>query len=83
LLHHDQFDLLRVLRGHQSVDVLSIDHGPGTDDCAAIGSMAGRAGRLGAGQAAFVALTATAAVLTSRADQIHAVLGEKWPVIEV
>jgi hypothetical protein len=59
---------------------VDLDH---DDDCPAIGSMAGHAGRLGAGHAAYVALINAAGVVTSRPDQIRALLGEEWQIVEV
>jgi hypothetical protein len=45
--------------------------------------MSRRAGRLGAGHAAYVALVNAAGVVTSRPDQIRAVLGDDWVFVEV
>jgi hypothetical protein len=84
LLHHDEHDLLRMLRRNPAVQVvlpaLDLDH---ADDCPGIGSMARHAGRLGAGHAAYVALSQAAGVVTSRPDQFRAVLGDKWEIVEV
>jgi hypothetical protein len=84
LLRHDEHDLLRTLRLNRAVrtDVpgLALDRG---DDCALIGGMARHTGRLGAGHAAFAALVNAAGVVTSRPDQIRAVLGERWEIIKV
>jgi hypothetical protein len=84
LLDYEDHDLIRVLRTNPSVQVL-VPHSDasGSDDCPAIGDMARRCGRLGAGHTAFVALTCAAIVVTTRPDQISAVLGTDWPVIEV
>jgi len=83
-LHHDEHELLRMLRRNPAIRTVmpSTDSDRG-DDCPMIGGMARRAGRLGAGHAAFVALTSAAAVITSRADQIRAALGDEWEIIEV
>jgi hypothetical protein len=86
LLDHEHHDLVRVLRSNPAIRVVvpySDVTGGGLDDCPTIGDMARRAGRLGAGHAAFAALVNAAAVVTSRADQVHAVLGADWPVLEV
>ncbi|WP_203981631.1 hypothetical protein, partial [Planosporangium flavigriseum] len=53
------------------------------DDCPALGSMVRRAGRLGTGHAAYVALPKAAGVVTSRAHEIRAVLGDRWHIREV
>jgi hypothetical protein len=84
LLDHEDHDLIRVLRTNSSVRVL-VPHSDasGSDDCPTIGDMARRCGRLGAGHTAFVALTSAAVVVTTRPDQISAVLGADWPLIEV
>jgi hypothetical protein len=84
LLRHEEYELLRMLRGNPAVQTIS----PGIDladldDCPGIGGMARLAGRLGAGHAAFVALVNAAGVVTSRRDQIATVLGDLWPMIEV
>jgi hypothetical protein len=84
VLDHDEHDLLRMLRRNSAVETvlpaLDLDR---MDDCPTIGGMARFAGRLGAGHAALVALTSAAGVITSRPDQIRAVLGDKWEIIEV
>ncbi|MEV1288734.1 hypothetical protein [Micromonospora sp. NPDC049679] len=84
LLDHDEHDLLRMLRRNPAVrtvvPALDLDR---ADDCPLIGSMARHTGRLGAGHAAYVALTNTAGVVTSRPDQIRAVLGDGWEIVEV
>jgi hypothetical protein len=84
LLHHDEHDMLRMLRRNPAVrtvlPMLDVDR---IDDCPMIGGMARHAGRLGAGHAAYVALASAAGVVTSRADQIRAVLGDEWEVVEV
>jgi hypothetical protein len=84
LLRHDEHDLLGLLRRnpavrtvHPAVDV------DGVDDCALIGGMAQRTGRLGAGHAALLALVNAAPVVTSRPDQLRAVLGADWEILEV
>lgn len=81
LLDYDEFGPLGVL---QSLPAVQLMHA-GTDlgDLPFIGGQARRAKRLGAGHATYVAITAQAGVLTSRADQIRAVLPEDWPIIEV
>ena len=84
LLDYDETEMLRVLRGLPAVETVApaIDVAK-ADDCPHIGGMARRAGRLGAGHAAFVALTSAAGVVTSRPDQIRTLLGEEWIVEEV
>ena len=77
-------DLIGVLRRNSAVRVLVPHHDVvESDDCPLIGGMAQRAGRLGAGHAAFLALANAAAVVTSRTDQIRSVLGVDWPLVEV
>jgi hypothetical protein len=84
LLHHDEHEHVRVLRRNPAVRTVvpafDPDHG---DECPAIGGMARFTGRLGAGHTAYVALVHAAGVITSRADQIHSVLGDYWEVVEV
>jgi hypothetical protein len=84
LLRHDGHDMLRALRVNRAVrtDIPGLAPERG-DDCALIGGMARHAGRLGAGHAAFAALLNAAGVVTSRPDQLRAVLGERWEIIEV
>jgi hypothetical protein len=81
LLIHDEFGPLDVLRGLPVVHIVHAGTDP--DDVPFIGGQARRAKRLGAGHATYVAMTSRAGVLTSRADQIRAVLTDDWPVIEV
>jgi hypothetical protein len=84
LVDYKNHDLIRVLRTNPAVRVVTPNSDGGrADDCPVIGDMARRGGRLGAGHTAFVALTSAAAVVTTRPDQITAVLGTDWPVIEV
>ena len=84
LLDYDSHDLIRVLRTNPAVrTVVPNSDVQRADDCPVVGHMARQGGRLGAGHAAFVALTSAAAVVTTRPDQISAVLGADWPVIEV
>ncbi|NYF59362.1 hypothetical protein [Micromonospora purpureochromogenes] len=40
-------------------------------------------GRIGAGHAVWVALASQAGVITSRPDQLRAVLGDGWEMLEV
>lgn len=84
LLDHTEFELLRMLRRNRAVETIvpafDLDH---SDDCPFIGGMARFTGRLGAGHAAYVALTSAAGVVTSRPDQIRSVLGDAWPIAEV
>ncbi|GII24443.1 hypothetical protein [Planosporangium mesophilum] len=84
LLDHDEYELLRMLRGNPTVRTVlpsfDLDH---ADDCPGIGSMARHAGRLGAGHAAHVALSNAAGVVTSRPDQLRRVLGDKWEILEI
>ena len=84
MLDHDDHDLISVLRTNSAIRVVKPDSDErGADDLPVIGHMARRSGRLGAGHAAFVALTCAAVVVTSRRDQVTAVLGSDWPVVEV
>jgi hypothetical protein len=84
LLDRSEQDLVSVLRRNPAVRVLVPHHDVfKSDDCPMIGDMAQRAGRLGAGNAAFLALVNAASVVTSRPDQIQSVLGEDWPLVEV
>jgi hypothetical protein len=84
LLGYESHDLIRILRTNPYVQTVvphsDVRH---ADDCPVVGHMARNGGRLGAGHAAFVALTSAAAVVTTRPDQISAILGVDWPVIEV
>jgi len=84
LLHHTEFEPLRMLRRNRAVETIvpafDLDH---SDDCPFIGSMARFPGQIDAGHAAYVALTSAAGVVTSRPDQIRSVLGEAWPITEV
>ena len=83
-LGYENHDLVRVLRTSRTIQVLVPNSDAGhADDCPVIGDMARRGGRLGAGHACLAALTSAAAVVTTRPDQISAVLGPDWPVIEV
>jgi uncharacterized protein YbjT (DUF2867 family) len=75
--------MLRLLRGHDAVRIVMPSAAPGKDECRSIGNMAYRAERMGAGHAAYVALVNAAGLVTSRADQIRAVLGPQWVVLEV
>ena len=73
-----------MLRRNPSVQVVApAVHVDRTDDCPLIGGMARPTGRLGAGHAAFVAISNAAGLITSRADQVRKVLGDDWPIIEV
>jgi len=84
LLHHDEHEYLRVLRRNPAVrtavPTFDVER---ADECPTIGGMARYAGRLGAGHAAYLALTSAAGVITSRADQIRSVLGNDWVIVEV
>ncbi len=84
LLHHEEYEWLRLLRRNPAVQTVQLavdaEH---SDDCPAVGGLARHAGRLGAGHAAFVALANAAGVVTSRPDQIRAVLGDQWEIVEV
>ncbi len=79
-----EFDMLRVLR---LLPVVHVDEPQtnvnGPDDLPIIGGMAARAGRVGAGHAALVAASHSIAVYTSLPQQIEAVLGKTWPIVEV
>jgi hypothetical protein len=83
LLHYDEHEMLRVLRGNEATRIFVPVTADDSDECPQIGSMAARAGRLGAGHAAYLALINAAGVVTSRADQIRAILGPEWVVREV
>jgi hypothetical protein len=80
----DEFGLLRVLR---QLPVVVLDHPrsdvDGPDDLPIIGGMAARAGRIGAAHAALTAAGHSVAVYTSLPHQIEAILGERWPIVEV
>jgi hypothetical protein len=84
LVDHKHHDMLRMLRRNPVVRTapatFDVDDG---DDCPTIGGLAKQVGRLGAGHAAYTALVNAAGVVTSRADQISALLGADWPVVEV
>jgi hypothetical protein len=84
LLHHEEHEMLRILRRNPAVLTVhlatDLDH---ADDCPSVGGIARHAGRLGAGHAAYVALTNAAGVITSRRDQICSVLGDDWEIVEV
>lgn len=84
LLHHEEYELVRVLRRNPAVQTVApctdLDN---ADDCPSIGSMVRCAGRLGAGHAAYVALSNAAGIVTSRPDQVRSVLGDDWTVLEV
>lgn len=84
LLDYEKYDLIGVLRNNPcSALIGSFDAADSFADCPVIGRMAQRAGRLGAGHAAYAALVNAAGVVTSRPDQIHAALGPDWPTVEV
>jgi len=80
----DELDMLRVLR---LLPVVLIDEPQsnvnGPDDLPIIGGMAAKAGRIGAGHAALTAASHSVAVYTSLPQQIEAVLGKTWPIVEV
>lgn len=84
LLDHEEYELVRVLRRNPAVQTVTpftdLDN---ADDCPSVGSMARFAGRLGAGHAAYVALSNAAGVVTSRPDQVRSVLGDDWAVVEI
>lgn len=83
-LANDEHELLRMLRRNTSVETAlpgwDLDR---ADDCPIIGEMARHGGRLGAGHAAYVAMTSAAGVVTSRPDQIRHLLGDEWEIIAV
>ncbi|MEV0154252.1 hypothetical protein AB0H57_10995 [Micromonospora sp. NPDC050686] len=84
LLDHTEHEFLRMLRRNPAVQVVTPAlHVDRADDCPVIGGMARQTGRLGAGHAAFVAISSAAGLVTSRADQVRKVLGDDWPIIEV
>jgi len=84
LLQRDEYELLKMLRRNPTVLTLplgvDLDH---RDDCPGVGSMTRHTGRVGAGHAVYAALITAAGVVTSRPDQIRAVLGPDGQVIEV
>ncbi|MGX6601265.1 hypothetical protein ACWKSP_03870 [Micromonosporaceae bacterium Da 78-11] len=82
-LHHDEFSLLEVLLTHPVTQIFPASAAINPADLGIIGAMARTAGRLGAGHAAFVALTNQAEVWTTQPEQIQLLLGEQWPLIEV
>jgi hypothetical protein len=84
LLHHDEHQHLRLLRRNPGVrTVVPASDVDGVDECPTIGGIARFTARPGAGHAAHVALTSAAGVITSRADQIRAALGDDWVIVEV
>lgn len=84
LLDHTEHEYLSMLRRNPAVRIITPAlHVDRTDDCPMIGGMARQTGRLGAGSAAFLAISNAAGVITSRADQLRKVLGDDWPIIEV
>ncbi|WP_410813772.1 hypothetical protein [Micromonospora sp. 067-2] len=84
LLDHTEHEYLSMVRRNPAVRVVTPAlHVDRADDCPVIGGMARQAGRLGAGHAAFVAISSAAGLITSRADQVRKVLGDDWPIIEV
>lgn len=84
LLHHSDHRLLRMLRRNPYVQTVRLASDlDGADDCPGVGIMSRIAGRIGAGHSAYLALTKSAGVVTSRPDQIRSVLGEKWEIVEV
>lgn len=77
-------ELLRMLRRNPVVRTVPPEIDPDvTDDPPLIGEMARPSGRLGAGHAAFLALLHRAGVITSRPEEIRAVLGDDWTVLAV
>ncbi|MBQ0905531.1 hypothetical protein [Micromonospora sp. U21] len=84
LLNHTEYAYLSMMRRNPAVRVLTpalqVDR---ADGCPVAGGMARQAGRLGAGHAAFVAISSAAGLITSRADQVRKVLGDDWPIVEV
>jgi hypothetical protein len=83
-LHHSEHRLLRMLRRNPYVLTAAIATDlDGADDSPGIGVMSRIAGRLGAGHCAYLALANSAGVVTSRPDQIRAVLGENWEIVAV
>ncbi|RZT79071.1 hypothetical protein EV382_2267 [Micromonospora violae] len=84
LLDHTEHEYLSMLRRNPAVRIITPAlHVDRADDCPMIGGMARQTGRLGAGSAAFLAISNAAGVITSRADQLRKVLGDDWPIIEV
>ncbi|MEU8213746.1 hypothetical protein AB0B85_31605 [Micromonospora sp. NPDC049044] len=83
-LDHTEHEYLSMLRRNPAVRIITPAlHVDRADDCPMIGGMARQAGRLGAGNAAFLAISNAAGVITSRADQLRKVLGDDWPIVEV
>lgn len=79
-----EHELLRMLRRNSAVEtVLPECDLDSADDCLIIGEMARHGGRLGAGHAAYVAMTNAAGVVTDRPDQIRHLLGDEWEIIAV
>ncbi|WFE53611.1 hypothetical protein [Micromonospora sp. WMMD1155] len=84
LLDHTEHEYLSMLRRNPAVQIVTPAlHVDRADDCPMIGGMARQTGRLGAGSAAFLAISNAAGVITSRADQLRKVLGDDWPIVEV
>jgi len=78
--HH----LLRLLRGHPVVrTVVPSSDIHGSDECPTVGALGQITGRLGAGHTAYLALTHSAGVVTSRADQFRRLLSDDWSIVEV
>ncbi|MEV1328544.1 hypothetical protein AB0J20_03070 [Micromonospora costi] len=84
LLDPSEHELVRMLRRNPAVHTVAPALGlSGDDEAPTIGNMARHTGRLGAGHAAWVALVNQAGIITSRPDQVQAVLGEGWEILEV
>jgi hypothetical protein len=84
LVQYRDHELLRLLRRNPAVRTYVPAAEPGVaDDCPIIGAMARRAGRVGAGHTAYLALSNAASVVTAQADEIRAVLGPEWSLVEV
>lgn len=82
-LHPDEFAVLDVLLTHPVIRPFPASARTNLPDLPFIGGMAKTAGRLGAGHAAFVAMTNRAGVWTSAPDQIRLLLGDDWPIVEI
>lgn len=82
-LHHDEFAVLDILLTHPVIRPFPASATTDLPDLPFIGGMAKTAGRLGAGHAAFVAMTSRAGVWASTPDQIRLLLGDDWPIVEI
>jgi hypothetical protein len=83
ILDHTEHGLLGPLRANDVVVTVPVGVEPQVGTAPTIGAMARQTERLGAAHAVYTALTAAAGVVTSRPDEIRAVLGDRWEIVEV